>query len=154
MPHDLESEVDVKQMTLFDDDRPRSAAEQLRKIRCVFLMSVAMGRVVDAGEGQQSESYGPPVRNAIGPMIAGLHRVGLITIAGADYASRPTRRKTVARLWRAANIDRCKRMAEADAAWLAERQKRAGESAATDSPAQDSTTNPPDLGKENDGKAI
>jgi len=151
MPPCVESEGDVIQKTLFDDDRSRSQAEELRLIRHVFLSAIADGREVDAGQGQRRDAYPRGISCAIGPMIASLRRDGLITIAGADYASRPTRRRTVARLWRAANIERCKRQAEADAAWLAARRKDAGESAATDSPAIDPTTNPPSEGT-NDGQ--
>lgn len=125
----------MRQRTLFDDRRRSSPAEELRSIRCVFLSELATGKEVDAGVGQRRDAYPPGIRCAIGPMIAKLRKDGLITPAGAGYASRPPRRMTVARLWRAADIERCKHHAEVDAAWLAERQKEAGESAATDSPA-------------------
>jgi hypothetical protein len=154
LPPWLESEGDMIQMMLFDDDdRRRSSAEYLRQIRARFLRELAAGRIVDAGVGQSTDPYPPEVSQAVGPMIASLHRDGLIAIAGADYASRPTRHKTVARTWRANNIGRCKQLAEADLAWLTARQKDTGESAATDSPAVDSTTHPTSTKKENDGKA-
>ncbi len=143
----------MRQLTLFDDCRRRSPAEELRSIRCQFLRVMAAGRKADAGVGQRRDAYPPGIRCAVGPMIAALRKTGLIAKAGADYASRPTRRKAIARLWRAADIDRCKRQAEADAAWLAQREKDAGASAATESPAVDSTTNPTSNGVKDDGQA-
>ena len=142
----------MKQLSLFDDCRRRSPAEELRSIRAAFLRAMATGRTVDAGEGQRRETYPPGIRNAIGPMIAALRRDGVIAPAGADYASRPTRRKTIARLWRGIDAERCKRLAAADEAWLAKRTRDAGESAATDSPAVN-TTNPTFTGETNDGQA-
>lgn len=147
-----ESEGIVKQLSLFDDARRRSPAETLRAIRAAFLRELATGRTVDAGEGQQRDPYPPGIRNAVGPMIAALRRNGVITPAGADYASRPTRRRTIARTWRGIEPEKCRRLAEADEAWLAKRSKDAGESAATDAPAVDSTTNPTFTGEANDGQ--
>lgn len=125
----------MRQRTLFDNCHCVSPAEELRTIRLVFLRQLAAGQEADAGVGQRNDPYPPGVRNAIGPMISGLHRDGIIMMAGAGYASRPTRRRTVARLWRAVNPERCRLLAEIDSAWLAERQKVAGDSVAAESPA-------------------
>lgn len=141
----------MRQLSLFDECRRKSPAETLRTIRAGFLRAVASGRSVDAGEGQQRDPYPPEIRHAVGPMIAALRRDGVISPAGADYASRPTRRKTIARLWRGIDAERCKRLAADDEAWLAKHTRDAGESAATDSPAVTSNTHQPNKEK-NDGQ--
>ena len=134
-----ESEGTMKQLSLFDDNRRRSPTETLRAIRAAFLRELATGRTVDAGEGQQRDPYPPGIRNAVGPMIAALRRNGVITPAGADYASRTTRRRTIARKWRGTEPEKCRQLAEADEAWLAKRRKDADEATATGAPVADST---------------
>ena len=143
----------MKQLSLFSDCRCHSPAETLRAIRAAFLRMMANGHPADAGEGQQRDAYPPGIRNGIGPMIAALRRDGVIRPAGADYASRPTRRKTIARLWRANNPERCRKLAETDEAWIAQQRKDAGESVAADSPAVNSIPHPVSNGVVNDGQA-
>lgn len=91
----------------------------LRRIRAALLRRLSSGESVEIGAVGPSEPYPPHIAQAIGPMVAGLHRLRLIEHAGATYASRPTRRRTVARLWRALMPDVCGHMADADEAWLA-----------------------------------
>lgn len=125
----------MRQLCLFEDVRWNSTEAQVRSIRCTLLRAFATGLEVDAGFGQRMDAYPPEVRNLIGPMIAGLHRDRVIEIAGSCLASRPTRHGTVTRKWRAVDRGRCRQLAELDAAWLAEHQRKTGDSVAAESPA-------------------
>ena len=91
----------------------------LRRIRADWLYRLASGEPGEIGQVGQPDRYPPRIAQAIGPMVAYLHRVGIIAHAGATYATRPARRRTVARLWRATDPAACAALAAADVAWLA-----------------------------------
>ena len=92
----------------------------LRRVRAILLTQLATGRAVEVGESQPRGRYPREISQHIGPMVQGLRRAGLIVHAGVAYASRPARRRTVARLWRAVDRTACYAMGLADWQWLAD----------------------------------
>lgn len=149
----------MRQMSLFDGDRrPPSTAEMLREIRMIWLIVLSDGQPHEFGEGQRREQFPPTIAKAVGPLVASLHREGIIEPVGAVRATRPTRNSSIALQWRGPNPERCRELAEADKRWLKSRRgtdkKDAGESAATDSPALNPNTHPTFTGEANNGKAV
>ncbi len=91
----------------------------LRQIRAALLRRLATGEPVEIGEIGPRDAYPPHIAQSIGPMVAHLHRLGIIAHAGATYATRPTRRHTVARLWLVDDLAAGLAMADDDDAYLA-----------------------------------
>jgi len=95
---------------------------ELRMIRIPLLEKLADGDEIDAGYGQSTERYPRHIAQSVGPMVRLLRMDGLIEHAGAGRASRPSRRSSVARTWRAIDPDACRRLASEDRLWLAAHQ--------------------------------
>lgn len=91
----------------------------IRRFRAALLRRLASGDAVEAGEVGLRDPYPPEVSQCIGPIIAALHRLKLIERAGATLASRPSRHRTVAQLWRAVDIAGCLKLLREDEDWLA-----------------------------------
>ena len=95
---------------------------ELRMIRISLLERLADGDEIDAGCGQTSDRYPRHIAQRVGPMVRLLRMDGLIGYAGAGCASRPTRRRSVTRTWRAIDREACRRLAVADRLWLVTHQ--------------------------------
>lgn len=95
---------------------------ELRMIRISLLERWADGAEIDAGYGQTADRYPRHIAQCVGPMVRSLRHGGLIDYAGSGYASRPTRRRAIARTWRASDREACRRLAAADRLWLSAHQ--------------------------------
>ncbi len=90
--------------------------------RISLLERLADGEEIDAGYGQTPGRYPLHITQSVGPMVRLLRLDGLIGYAGVGFASRPTRRRSVARKWRAIDRDACRRLAAADRLRLSARR--------------------------------
>ena len=95
---------------------------ELRMIRIPLLERLADGDEIDAGCGQTTDRYPRHIAQRVGPMVRLLRLDGLIGYAGAGCASRPTRRRSVARTWRAIDREACRSLAASDRLWLSAHQ--------------------------------
>jgi hypothetical protein len=69
------------------------------------------GESLDIGAAGPDGAYRGREAQAVGPLVAALHRAGAIAPAGTGPASRRTRHRTLVNRWRVACSGRCRALA-------------------------------------------